>query len=102
MWAGGCALCYHVLDEAFSEQDSELGIESLDGIGGVDDPADLFREAEERDDLAPRPAPALADGGVALAPFAGFEGGERLLGSLGIDVAVNALHGTRQRLAELP
>ena len=52
--------------------------------------------------LAPRPAPALTDGGIALTPFAGLAGGERLLGSLGVDGAVNALQGACQRLAMLP
>ncbi len=37
------------------------------------------------------PPQALADGGVALAPFAGLKGAQRLFGGLGIDGAVNAL-----------
>lgn len=52
--------------------------------------------------LAPRPALALADGGVALAPFACLEGGERSFGCHGIDRAVNVLQGAGQRLAMLP
>jgi hypothetical protein len=79
----------------------ELGVQSLDGIRRVDDPSYLFRKDKKRDHLAPRPAPALAYGGIALPPFASLEGGERFLGSLGIEGAVNALQGAGQRLAML-
>ena len=49
---------------------AQLGVQGLDGIRGVEDPADLVGEGVERDDLAPGAAPALADGGVFPAPVA--------------------------------
>jgi len=55
-------------------------VERCDGVGGVDDFADLIGEGEKRNDLSPCPPPTLADSGVTLAPFASFKGRERLFG----------------------
>src|SRR5690606_307202 len=80
----------------------QLGVQRLDGVCGVYDPADLVGEGKEWDDLAPGAPPALADGGIALAPIAGLEGRQRLFGSVGIGGAVNLLERGRQPLAVLP
>jgi hypothetical protein len=55
----------------------ELRIQGLYGVGGVEDPANIVREGIERDDLAPGPPPALADGGVFPAACVLLKGGER-------------------------
>jgi hypothetical protein len=50
-----------------SDRPPEFGIQSLDGIGGVQNPPHLAGEDIERDDFSPGPAPALANGRVFLA-----------------------------------
>ncbi len=147
VWADGCTLCCHGLDEALAEYDGELGlghgpltrwhfplflgsvrdqIEQLgcglvagkvatcpdgaaqlrvqghDGIGRADDPADIAREREERDHFAPGAWPALADGGIALAPEAGFERRKRRFGGNSIGGPANVLQGSCQPFAIVP
>lgn len=80
----------------------ELRVQRLDRVCGVDDPADFVRERKERDDLAPGTPPALADGGIALAPWAGLERRQRLFGSIGIDGAVDVLERCRKPFAVFP
>jgi FkbM family methyltransferase len=146
VWLGGCTLRCHGFDEAFAEDDGELGlghgpltrwhfplflrsvqdqveelgggivagevasgpdgaaqlgIQGLDRIAGVDDPPDVVREGEERDDLGPGPPPALADGGIAGAPGTGLECAQRLFGRIGIGSAVDFLQGAGQPTAVL-
>ncbi len=60
----------------------ELGVQRLDGVGCVEDFAHRLGEGEVWDHLGPDPPPALADGWVALAPFAGLEGAQRRFGAL--------------------
>ena len=81
---------------------AELGVEGLNRVGGVDDPADLVREGEEGDHFAPGTSPALADGGIALAPGPSLERGQGLFGSFGARGAVDLLERCRQTLAVLP
>ena len=72
-----------------SDGPPQLGIQRLDGVGGIDDPADAFREREERDDEVPVAAPALRDRRILLAPWAGSEGVERGQAGLGVDRAID-------------
>ena len=48
---------------------AELVVEALDGVRGVNDPADLGRELEERDELFPAVTPRFHHGRVAVAPL---------------------------------
>lgn len=52
---------------------AQLHVQTLDGVGGVDHPAHLRREGEERDHVLPGPPPGLGDGGVLRAPGPGRE-----------------------------
>ncbi len=81
---------------------AQLRVQRLDGVGSVDDPANLVGEGEERDHLRPGPSPALADGGIAGAPGTGLEDRQCLLGRLGAGRAVDFLQRRRQTLAVLP
>src|ERR1051325_206005 len=64
---------------AFSLEDfSKMSIESLDGIRGIDGPADFFGEGQEGTDFGPAGAPGGSDHGEAPSPF-GVESIERLL-----------------------
>ena len=58
-------------------------------------------ESEERNDLGPGPAPALADGRVFPAPWAGFEGRQRRFAAGRVDRPVDVLQRRRDRLAVL-
>ena len=44
-----------------SDGTANFRVQGLNGIRGVDQPADLGRVIEERDDLVPGPAPARRD-----------------------------------------
>ena len=45
-------------------------VERFDGVGRVNDFADLGRILQERDELRPVRAPTLADGGIFAVPLA--------------------------------
>ncbi len=78
---------------------AQLGVQGLDLIRGVDDPADIEREGEERDQLRPVPPPGQGDRRVFEPPFARGEGIQGLgVGVLGL---VDALERSRDRLAIL-
>src|SRR5215213_1448041 len=66
---------------------ADLAVEVLDAVGGVDDPAQVSGEREERGDVGPALAPAVGDHRVARAPFL-VEGGQFLLGGVGVDSRV--------------
>lgn len=80
---------------------AQLGIEGLDGVRGMDDPADLRREGEERDDLAPVPLPSQGDREFCLAPIAVGESFQRGDAGLGILGPVDLLERRRDGLAVL-
>jgi len=48
---------------------SDRHMQALDGVCGVNDPADVLGEGEERDDLLLVAPPGLADRGVAIVLF---------------------------------
>src|SRR5579864_3136852 len=83
------------------DRPAQLGIERLDGVCRIQNPADITGEGIERDDLRPGPPPALTDGRVFLSPKALLEGAERGFPGLGIDGPVNALQRRRHGLAVL-
>ena len=49
---------------------SDLAVQTLNGVGGVEHLAHLWGESEERNHLLPVSKPALSDGGEQLTPFA--------------------------------
>lgn len=67
-----------------SDSATQLGVQGLDGVRGVDDFTHSLGKREKRDDAIPVPAPGLGDGGVFLAPEFGFEGLERGHSGLGV------------------
>ncbi len=77
-------------------------VDALNRVGRVDHPADLRREGEERNHVAPGPAPTGHHGGGLLAPRAGLEGTEFSLGHFGIGRRVDRTDGRGKRLAVLP
>ena len=77
-------------------------IDALDRVGRVDHPADLRREREERNHVAPGPAPGGHHGGEFLAPGPLLEGIELGLGGLGTGGRVDRPDGRRQQLSVLP
>src|SRR5690606_17196840 len=79
-----------------------LAVQRLDGVGRVDDFPDLRGEREEWNDLRPAAAPARGNGRILLPPGSGLELGERLLGSVGTDSAIDRAQRLRQCLALLP
>jgi hypothetical protein len=68
---------------------AQLGIERLNGIRGVQNPPDLAGKGMERHDFGPSPAPALADGGVFLAPAAVLEGSRCGFADVSTDRPIN-------------
>jgi hypothetical protein len=70
---------------------AQLGIERFNSIGRVQNPPDIGGKRIKRDNFAPGPAPALADGRVFLAPRPVLEGGQCGLAGIGIDGPVNVL-----------
>ena len=75
---------------------AQLGIQSFYGVRCINDPTNVARKAEKRDDFLPYPAPALADGGVFLAPWTGLEIGESGLGGPGINGPVDHRNGVEK------
>src|SRR3954465_3840434 len=84
------------------DRPAQLGIERLDGIGGVQNSSDLSGKSIKRDDLGPGAPPALADGRVFAAPGALLEGTERGLAGFGVNRPVDVLERRRNRLSILP
>src|SRR3954465_12010771 len=84
------------------DRPAQLGIERLDGIGGVQNSSDLSGKSIKRDDLGPGAPPALANGRVFLAPGALLEGSERGLAGFGVNRPVDVLERRRNRLSILP
>ena len=80
---------------------AQLGVQGLDGVRGVDDPADVLGKGEERDHALPVPPPGLGDGRVFAAPGAGLEGLERGLAGLGVAGPVDRPSAPARRLAVL-
>ena len=81
---------------------AHLAVQTLDGVGGVEDLADLGREREEGDDLLPLAPPAGDDGRVLLAPGAFFEHVQGCRSGLGTGCGVDRLQVLGDRLALLP
>ena len=73
-----------------ADRSSEPGVEALDGVGRVDDPAQFGGELQERGELVPGLAPGSDHRGVGVLPVrsegleAGFGGGD---GGGGVDLA---------------
>jgi hypothetical protein len=80
---------------------AKRAVERLDGIGGVDDFADLRGEVEEGGELVPVGLPAAADGGV-FGIVGGAEGFQRASGGLLGGGAVDGLEVGGDLLALLP
>ena len=70
---------------------SQLCVQRLDGVCGVDDPANLLGETIEGDHLRPGPSPTLSDGGVFATSSAVLEGLQRGLTGVSIDRLVDLL-----------
>src|SRR5665213_1466434 len=85
-----------------SDRSTQLRVQRFDGVRGVDNPADAFREREERNDQVPVAAPALRDRRILLAPRTLCEGVERGLAGLGISRAIDGPQRLRHALAILP
>lgn len=81
---------------------AQLGVQRLDGVRGVDDPANLLGEPLELDYLSPGPSPTLGDGGVFPPPIAVLEGLQRGLTGVSIDRPVDLLQPSGDELAILP
>ncbi len=81
---------------------AQLGVQRLDGIGGVEQPPDLQGKGIERHHLAPGAAPALADGGISAAPGAGLERRQGRLRRSGVNRPVDVLQCRCHWLAVLP
>ena len=84
---------------AGADSPAKLGVQCFDSVRRVDDFANFLGEGEERDDLGPGPAPALADGFVFLTPFTLLERRQGLLGSPGIARPIDLLQRGRDGLA---
>ena len=71
---------------------ADLHVEALDGVGGVDDPADLFGEGEERDHSCPRRVSQTWRAAVRVLLFGpgGGELVEYLAGGVGVGGGVDA------------
>src|SRR4029453_11929648 len=67
---------------------ADLAVEVLDAVGRVDRAAQLGGQCQEGDDVLPAGAPGGGDHGGLLAPLL-IEGGERGLGGVGVDGAVD-------------
>ena len=81
---------------------SQLHVQTLDGVGGVDDAAHFGRIGEERHHLRPLPAPGLGDRRTFGAPEPLFEGRERRFRRLGVRSLVNRFELGGNRFAVLP
>src|SRR6478609_8149590 len=78
---------------------TQLRVQRLDCIGGVDDPPDAFGESEERNDEFPVAVPALRDGRILAAPLTLREILEGSLAGGGIGGAIDSAqrHATALR-----
>lgn len=74
---------------------SDLRVQGIDGVRGVDQFADLGRIIEERTDLVPGPPPAWRDRRVSFGQIAVLEFSQGLLGRTGIHRRVDRLEGVR-------
>ncbi|MXZ14262.1 MAG: alpha/beta fold hydrolase [Acidimicrobiales bacterium] len=81
---------------SMSHCSAEPGVEALDGVRGVDDPAQLGGELQERDELVPGLPPGADHGGVGVLPVLG-ERLEACLGGLDGGGRVDAAHGLGDR-----
>ena len=80
---GKCPSCFDRL--------ADLHVQAFDGVGGVDDVADLVGEGEEGDDAVPGAFPDLQGGGAGLAVGPGCcELVEYLAGLVGVRGGVDA------------
>jgi hypothetical protein len=80
---------------------AELGVERLYRIRGVENAPDLVGKCIERDDLSPRPAPALCDRRIAPPPEPVLEGGESRFSGFGVDGSIDVFQGCRDGLTVL-
>src|SRR5258708_40301692 len=81
---------------------AQLHMQTLNGVGGVNDFSDLKRISKERGDLVPYPSPALDNGRQFFAPFTIgklLQPFGRQLGGLGV---INALQFPSYRLTLFP
>jgi hypothetical protein len=79
-----------------------LHVQAFDGVGGVNDLADLGRVRKKRDHLVPHPTPRRHDGRQLLAPRAGGKRLEPFGRQFGRFGAVDTLEFLGHRLALLP
>ena len=80
---------------------AQLGVERLYGIRRVENAPDLVGKGIERDDLSPRPAPALCNRRIAPPPEAVLEGGESRFSGFGVDGSIDIFQGCRDRFTVL-
>ena len=85
-----------------SDDLAQLAAQTLDGVGGVDELAHLWRKGKERHHPIPSPAPGLDHSRVALTPGALLEGRQLGLGGLRVDGRVDGLERCSQLPALLP
>ena len=81
---------------------AQPGVNALQGVGGVDHTAHLWRERKERDHVRPGAAPGRGHRRELLAPGAGLERTQLGLGRLSARGAVDGLQGRGQRPSVLP
>ena len=81
---------------------AQPGVDALDGVGGIDHPADGWWKREERNDPIPGPPPGRGHGREFLAPRPLGKGLQFRHGRFGAGCCVNRLDGRRQCLAILP
>src|SRR5207342_1440324 len=81
---------------------TQLRVQRLDCIGGVDDPPHAFGESEERNYELPVAAPALCDGRILAAPLTLRKILEGSLAGGGIRGAIDSAQRLRHALAILP
>ena len=81
---------------------TQLRVQRLDCIGGVDDPPHAFGESEERNDEFPVAVPALRDGRILAAPLTLRKILEGSLAGGGIGGAIDSAQRLRDALAILP
>ena len=77
-------------------------MQALDGVGGVDELAHLWRKGKERHHPIPGPAPSLGHGRIALTPGTLLEGRQLGLGGLRVGGRVDGLERCSQLPALLP
>ena len=72
-----------------SDRPAQLGVQRLDGVGGINDPPDRLGEGKERNHEIPVAARAQSNSRVFFAPRTGFELIQRSLARPCIDRPVN-------------